>query len=175
MKIFLSAVVGFVCCFALAAGESVSDPLNAVVKIETTSAAPNYWLPWQSQLPRSSSGSGAVIRGGMILTSAHNVADSSLITVRRQNDDTLFVAKVKFVDHDCDLALLTVDDPKFFADITPLEFAETPPPQSQVVAAGFPVGGDGISLTQGIISRIEIRRYVQVASRGRAENFGGFW
>ena len=144
---------------AVAAGRG-DDPLNAVVKIETTSTAPNYWLPWQSRLPRSSSGSGAVIKGGMILTNAHNVADSSLITVRRQNDDTLFVAKVKFVDHDCDLALLTVDDPKFFVGITPLEFAETPPPQSQVVAAGFPVGGDGISLTQGIISRIEIRRYV---------------
>ena len=155
LSIFLWAVAA-----TAVATEPQNDPLNAVVKIETTSSAPNYWLPWQSRLPHSSSGSGAVIRGGMILTNAHNVSDSSLITVRRQNDDTLFVAKVKFVDHDCDLALLTVDDPKFFAGITPLEFAETPPPQSQVVAAGFPVGGDGISLTQGIISRIEIRRYV---------------
>ena len=159
MKRFLSAVAVFACCFVLTAAEPGNDPLNAVVKIETTSTVPNYWLPWQNRLPASSSGSGAVIRGGMILTNAHNVADGSLITVRRQNDDTLFVARVKFVDHDCDLALLTVDNPKFFAGITPLEFAETPPPQTQVVAAGFPVGGDGISLTQGIISRIEIRRY----------------
>ena len=158
-KLMLLAIFVWSAAGAFAAGQQ-DDPLNAVVKIEVTSATPNYWLPWQSQLPQSSSGSGAVIKGGMILTNAHNVADSSLISVRKQNDDTLFVAKVKFVDHDCDLALLTVDDPKFFAGITPLEFAETPPPQSQVVAAGFPVGGNGISLTQGIISRIEIRRYV---------------
>ena len=160
MKMFLGLVAALMCCVVLATDEGRIDPLNAVVKVETTSTVPNFWLPWQSQLPQSGSGSGAVIKGNMILTNAHNVADSSLISVRKQNDDTLFVAKVKFVDHDCDLALLTVDDPKFFADITPLEFAETPPPQSQVVAVGFPVGGNGISLTQGIISRIEIRRYV---------------
>ena len=163
MKRFLIVAAVLVCCGAVFAAEanepSRDELLNAVVKIETTKTVPNFWLPWQSQLPSSGSGSGAVIRDGMILTNAHNVADNSLITVRKQNDDMLFVAKVKFVDHDCDLALLTVDDPKFFAGITPLEFGETPPPQSQVMAAGFPVGGDGISLTQGIISRIEVRRY----------------
>ena len=155
----VAVLVGAV--LAGAAEGTRNDPLNAVVKVETTSTVPNFWLPWQNRLASSGSGSGAVIGDGLILTNAHNVADASLITIRKQNDDTLFVAKVKFVDHDCDLALLSVDDPKFSADITPLEFTETPPPQSQVIAAGFPLGGDGISLTQGIISRIEVRRYVQ--------------
>ena len=136
-----------------------NDPLNAVVRIEAVSTVPNYSLPWQNLMPQSSSGSGVVIDGKQILTNAHNIADSTLITIRKQNEDTLFTAKVKFVDHECDLALLTVDDPDFFADITPMEFAETPPPQSVVVAAGFPMGGDGLSLTQGIISRIEVREY----------------
>ena len=136
-----------------------NDPLNAVVRIETVSTVPNYLLPWQNRTPQSSSGSGVVIQGNQILTNAHNVADSTLLTVRKQNEDTLFVAKVKYVDHECDLALLTVDDPAFFSDITPMEFAETPPPQSMVIAAGFPIGGDGLSLTQGIISRIEVRSY----------------
>ena len=148
-----------VCTVTLAAEEVHNDPLNAVVRVETVSTTPNYALPWQNRMQQSSSGSGVVLGGRQILTNAHNVADGTLITVRKQNDDALFVAKVKFVDHDCDLALLTVDDPKFFANVTPQELAETPPPQSLVVAAGFPVGGDGISLTQGIISRIEIRRY----------------
>lgn len=151
------------CCgiasFAQDIEEPQNDPLNAVVRIETVSTTPNYLLPWQNRTPQSSSGSGVVIQGNQILTNAHNVADSTLLTVRKQNEDTLFVAKVKFVDHECDLALLTVDDPAFFSDITPMEFAETPPPQSMVIAAGFPIGGDGLSLTQGIISRIEVRSY----------------
>ena len=161
MKRLVIAVVA--ACGAAAAAQDVeepqNDPLNAVVRIETVSTVPNYLLPWQNRTPQSSSGSGVVIPGNQILTNAHNVADSTLLTVRKQNEDTLFVAKVKYVDHECDLALLTVDDPAFFSDITPMEFAETPPPQSMVIAAGFPIGGDGLSLTQGIISRIEVRSY----------------
>ena len=162
MKKVMIAVFA-VCCGLAAVAQDFeapqNDPLNAVVRIETVSTVPNYLLPWQNRTPQSSSGSGVVIPGNQILTNAHNVADSTLITVRKQNEDTLFVAKVKFVDHECDLALLTVDDPAFFSDITPMEFAETPPPQSMVIAAGFPIGGDGLSLTQGIISRIEVRSY----------------
>ncbi len=160
-KFFVSVIVA--CCSVAAIAQDVerpqNDPLNAVVRIETVSTVPNYLLPWQNRTPQSSSGSGVVIQGNQILTNAHNVADSTLITIRKQNEDTLFTAKVKFVDHECDLALLTVDDPAFFSDITPMEFAETPPPQSMVIAAGFPIGGDGLSLTQGIISRIEVRSY----------------
>ena len=161
-KVIISALAAC-CCVAAVAQDAgrrpQNDPLNAVVRIETVSTVPNYLLPWQNRTPQSSSGSGVVIPGNQILTNAHNVADSTLITVRKQNEDTLFTAKVKFVDHECDLALLTVDDPAFFSDITPMEFAETPPPQSMVIAAGFPIGGDGLSLTQGIISRIEVRSY----------------
>lgn len=151
------------CCvsagFALHALELQNNPLNAVVRIEAVYTEPNFTLPWQNRMPISGHGSGVVIKGNQILTNAHNIADSSLITIRKQNEDTLFVAKVRFVNHECDLALLTVDDPNFFKDITPAKFAGTPPPQSQVLVAGFPIGGDGISLTQGIISRIEVHTY----------------
>ena len=157
-KIVLLQMLFLVAATAVA-GIPRNDPLNAVVKIETTSSAPNFVMPWQNRMSGESSGSGVVIRGNLILTSAHNVDDCTMVSVRKNNNDTLFVARVKFVDHECDLALLTVDDPRFFADVTPMELAETPPPQSMVVAAGFPIGGDGLSLTQGIISRIELRRY----------------
>jgi len=145
----------------LVAAPPQNDPLNAVVKVEVTSSEPDFILPWQNLRSSDISGSGVVISGNRILTNAHNVADATVVAVRKKNNDTLFPAKVMFVNHECDLALLTVDDPKFFADITPMEFAETPPPQSLVVAAGYPLGGEGLSLTQGIISRIEVRRYAQ--------------
>ena len=161
-KLMLLAIFAWGAAGALAAGPQ-DDPLNAVVKIEVTSSEPNFAMPWQNRMSEDASGSGVVISGDRILTNAHNVANGTMIAVRKKNNDTLFPAKVKFVDHECDLALITVDDPKFFADITPMELAETPPPQSLVVAAGFPIGGDGLSLTQGIISRIEVRRYTHSA------------
>ena len=142
-----------------APAEPKNDPLNAVVKVDAIVSTPVFSIPWQNRPQVPISGTGVVLKGKRILTNAHNVADTTLITLRKKNDDNLFVAKVRFVDHECDLALLEVEDPNFFNDITPLELAETPPPQTMVVAAGFPIGGDGIALTQGIISRIEIRPY----------------
>lgn len=143
-----------------AENQTQNNPLNAVVKVECVSSHPNYLAPWQNKLQDQGNGSGVVIAGNRILTNAHNIADATLITLRKHNDDTIYTAKVEFVDHDCDLALLKVDDTRFFSNITPFEIGDTPPTRSQVYAVGFPIGGDGLSVTQGIISRIESRMYV---------------
>ncbi len=136
--------------------KTLDTQLNAVVRIDMVVTDPNYSLPWQSSSPIQASGSGVVIAGKRILTNAHNVANTTYITVRRQDLDTPFDAEVFAVNHTCDLALLKVkDEAAFFKGITPLELGDTPPVQSEVQVAGYPVGGSGLSITQGIISRIE--------------------
>ena len=100
-----------------------------------------------------------VIANRRILTNAHNIANSTIITVRKHNTDTIYTAKVEFVDHGCDLATLLVNEPEFYQDITPFEIGETPPLQAEVLAIGYPIGGDGLSMTKGIVSRIENRMY----------------
>ena len=129
--------------------------LNAVVRLNMVAAIPNYSVPWQTKMLLSGIGSGVVIDGRRILTNAHNVANTTFITVLKQNDDTPFEATVLAVNHECDLALLGVIDESFFFDITPMEFGEMPAVQTEVQVAGYPVGGQGLSVTQGIISRIE--------------------
>jgi hypothetical protein len=64
------------------------------------------------------------------------------------------------VSHDADLALLTVDDPAFFADVEGLDLGPLPEAQDEVVVSGFPMGGDTLSITKGVISRIEHQMYV---------------
>ena len=88
-KLLVAAIAacGSIAAFAQVFEEPQNDPLNAVVRIETVSTVPNYLLPWQNRTPQSSSGSGVVIQGNHILTNAHNVADSTLLTVRKQNED----------------------------------------------------------------------------------------
>lgn len=137
--------------------ETLSDnQLKAVVRLDMVITEPNFRLPWQSSTPMQASGSGVVIAGHRILTNAHNVANSTYIIVRRQDQDTEFEAKVFAVDHACDLALLQVkDEETFFKGIVPFELGDTPPIQSEVQVAGYPVGGAGLSITQGIVSRIE--------------------
>ncbi|OHB61101.1 MAG: hypothetical protein A2167_08945, partial [Planctomycetes bacterium RBG_13_46_10] len=66
-----------------------------------------------------------------------------------------------FVGHDCDLALLKVYDGTFFEDTVPLEFGDLPKVNSTVSTYGFPMGGTThISVTEGVISRIQTDLYV---------------
>ena len=138
--------------------EQGNNPINAVVKIEVETAKSLISCPWANRTGNSTS-SGVVIDNGRILTCAHCVTDASFINIRKHNEDTLYHATVLFVDNDADLALVQVAEPKFMSDITPLEIGETPHVQDDVTAVGYPIGGDDISYTRGIVSRIEDIRY----------------
>lgn len=58
------------------------------------------------------------------------------------------------------VALLTVNDDEFWEGVSPLEFGELPALQDAVTVVGYPIGGDTISVTSGVVSRIEILSYV---------------
>lgn len=151
------------CAFAQEDGEQrrreqAGNPMNAVVKIETETAKANIICPWISR-PGGGTGSGAVISGGRILTCAHCIADATFIRVRKHDEDGLYHAKVLFADHDADLALLAVEEESFMDGIAPLKIGSTPHVQDEVLAVGYPVGGNDISYTRGIVSRIEDMEY----------------
>lgn len=139
--------------------ESARQVENSIVKIYTTSAAPDYFTPWRLMNPSQSTGSGALISGRRILTNAHVVADASYVQVQRHNDPQRYVAEVLFVSHASDLALLTVSDKAFFEGMEPLELGELPEPHTEVNVFGFPVGGRTLSITRGILSRVEHQVY----------------
>jgi S1-C subfamily serine protease len=138
------------------------DPVaQAMVKLSVASAQYDYQKPWTVNSPRRSYGSGCVIAGNRIITNAHVVANARFIEVQRFNDAKKWQAQVQHVIHDADLALVTVDDPAFFDGITPLDLAinDLPEPQSDVLVHGFPRGGSGLSITKGVVSRVEPNRY----------------
>ena len=135
-----------------------NDFLNAVVKLEVTTAKPDICCPWVNRT-NSGTGSGVVIDRGLILTCAHCVTDACYIRIRKHNEDTLYHGSVQFVDNDADLALVCVEEPSFMNGIAPMEIGETPHVQDDVLAVGYPRGGEDISYTRGIVSRIEDIRY----------------
>ena len=134
------------------------DPFNSVVKLEVVTATTDIRSPWKKR-DTGSSGSGVVIDDGRILTCAHCVADATFIRIRKANEESIYRGKVEFVSPGCDLALVKVEEPKFMQGITPSTLGDTPSMQTQVLAVGFPLGGDGISYTQGIVSRVEAIQY----------------
>lgn len=141
-------------------GEDKAPIQDSIVKIYTIYTRPNYYNPWMMESTNQSSGSGAIISGKRILTNAHVVSHQTFIQVRKHGDSQKFKAHVISVSHDADLALLGVDDESFFQNTQPLGFGDLPPPQAEVSVYGFPIGGDSLSITKGVLSRIEHQRYV---------------
>ena len=154
----IMTAVAFAAVSALAQGDAdsgeESDTLNAIVKLEVTTAKPDICCPW-ANCTGWVTGSGVVIGRGLILTCAHCVTDACYIRVRKHNEDMLYHGSVKFVDNDADLALVSVEDAAFMVGITPMEIGDTPHVQDDVLAVGYPRGGEDISFTRGIVSRIE--------------------
>ncbi len=116
--------------------------MSSVVKVFVVKTKVSYKMPWQKKAPKNSTGSGFTISGRRILTNAHVVEDATSIMydphnlcirsppprncsppdlslllslrVRRHGNPKRFVAKVLCVGHQCDIALLQVDDDAFW-------------------------------------------------------------
>lgn len=131
----------------------------SVVRIYATTQSPDYENPWQTQAPQSGTGSGVVIDDRRILTGAHVVADATFIQVQKVSEPRKWVVEVEAINHDCDLALLRVDDPEFMEGLTPPELGPLPQLRDRVSVVGYPVGGEEISITEGVVSRIEVQSY----------------
>ena len=136
-----------------------TDVRGSMVKIYSIQNEPDYNNPWNMKGPESSSGSGCVISENRILTNAHVVSDQTYLQVRLHGQPAKHPAKVIAVSHDADLALITVADPSFFRGVKPLAFGQLPELEQEAVVYGFPEGGDSLSTTKGVISRIEHQRY----------------
>eukprot|EP00700_Malawimonas_jakobiformis_P001081 EC720331.1.p1 GENE.EC720331.1~~EC720331.1.p1 ORF type:complete len:143 (+),score=13.95 EC720331.1:62-490(+) len=101
-------------------------PLQSVVKVFTESTSPNYFLPWQNKSQVEKTGRGFAIGGKRLLTNAHVVADSSYVMVRRHGSPAKYTAKVEVVGHECDIAMLSVEDDAFWSGVAPLSTGEIP-------------------------------------------------
>jgi S1-C subfamily serine protease len=141
------------------AGEGDAPIGKSVVRIEATSQSSNYRMPWTPGQIGSGVGSGFVIPGNRIMTNAHVVSNARFLTVSKQGDPKPYPARVEHIAHDCDLAILTVNDSSFFEGMRPLALGGIPQIESTVSAYGYPIGGDRLSVTRGVVSRIDFQPY----------------
>jgi len=138
-----------------------TDMLDATIKLLVTHTEPNYSLPWQMRHQTSSTSSGFVIDGRRILTNAHCVDNFAVVQVKKRASSTKYIAEVIAIGRECDLALLTVHDEGFWTDILPIRLADSLPSlQDVATVVGFPIGGDNLAITQGVVSRIDMQEYV---------------
>ena len=136
---------------------------DAIVRVEVDTKQPNYRVPWNVGGMSSGNGTGFLVGPNRFLTNAHVVSDSRLIYIKKVSDPKPYQARVLFVAHDCDLAMLElesdIDFETGFKGVQPLFIGGIPKLNTTVVAVGYPIGGDRISVTRGIVSRIDFRAY----------------
>lgn len=137
--------------------------LDAIVRVEVDTKQPNFRVPWNVGGMSSGNGTGFLVGPNRFLTNAHVVSDSRLIYIKNVSDPEPYKARVVNVAHDCDLALLELeseaDFEAGFKGIRPLLIGGIPKLNTTVIAVGYPIGGDRISVTRGVVSRIDFRGY----------------
>jgi S1-C subfamily serine protease len=135
------------------------DIRKSLVRITTTSQEPDYRVPWNPGSMSVGVGAGFVIDGNRIMTNAHVVSNARFIVVEKEDDPQDYPAQVEFIGHDCDLAVLRVPGKDFFKNTVALTTGDIPAIESPVSVYGYPIGGDRLSVTRGIISRIDFQTY----------------
>ena len=133
---------------------------NSVVKVFASARYPDLTKPWTKQAPTEVTGSGVIIEGKHILTNAHVVLFATEVQVQANQAGDKISATVEAIAPGIDLALLKVDEEKFFESHLPLTRAEKIPAiKDAVMVYGYPTGGTSLSITKGIVSRIEFAPY----------------
>ena len=168
---------------ARAADDPKIDAIReSVVKITVSARTPEPVKPWTKSSPRDASGTGVVIEGKRILTNAHVVSYASQIFVESSESGEKIAATVEFIAPGIDLAIIKVDDDSFFDKRPALpRTKELPAIKDTVLTYGYPQGGSSLSVTKGIVSRIEFAPFgentagvrVQVDAAINPGNSGG--
>ncbi|WP_093066466.1 S1C family serine protease [Thiothrix caldifontis] len=140
-----------------------SDPRakikDAVVKVHVVQHTYDTLSPWNSDSQKGS-GSGLIIADNLILTNAHVASDATFLEIQRHSETKRYEAEVVYISHESDLAILRTKDANAYKNVTPLELGDLPKMQQSVEVYGFPIGGNTLSVTRGVVSRIEKQNYV---------------
>ncbi len=145
----------FLTGFPLSAQEEILRIKPSVVKIYTVLQQPDFHSPWKMKVEQKVGGTGFYIGNNHIITNAHVVSDGHYILVHSDDNPKKVKAKVVHLAHDCDLALIKVEEKDYFKGASPLQLGDLPELNTEVITVGYPIGGSRLSITRGVVSRIE--------------------
>jgi S1-C subfamily serine protease len=125
---------------------------SSIALVEVEAAPVDVTRPWKRDDPHPGQGTGSIIDGHRILTAAHVVDDASKITVTRGDGGESYDAAIQAISPELDLAILTVEDDRFFQGSTPLDIQDLQHGHDELVAYGFPNLDGKLQYTIGMFS-----------------------
>jgi len=99
---------------------------NALVHIEITSKDYDYMRPWDP-VPHTASKSGVVVGDHLIITTAEDMADQTLIRLKKQGEGLFSLGRVLWIDYHANLAALTTDEKGFWTGLQAAPLADPTP------------------------------------------------
>lgn len=164
IKFLLLSALAFTAVFPLCGenskpGVAQVDEWEGIVRIEASFLLPDYRTPWQGGRPTSGSGTGWMVGKNKFITNAHVVSNSTKLIIRTMNDPEPHEARIIYIAHDCDLAMIEAVDPKFAEPLKSLKLDGIPKLNTEVIVVGYPVGGERMSVTRGVVSRVDFQSY----------------
>jgi S1-C subfamily serine protease len=153
LKVMITGSVAF-------ASQTDVDIGSAMVKIYAVNGKLQCLDPWNILKKNKVRGSGFIIKGNRILTSAHVVANLNLksLEVQKYGESKKYKGRILYISYEADLALLTVDNKEFFLNVKPIELGNLPEVQQNVLIFGFPEGNE-LTVNKGILVRIKHQIY----------------
>jgi S1-C subfamily serine protease len=149
------------CCIAVSSLVNANeDLLRSVAQVRVTGYEVEFDNPWQKGSGSQYSGSAVLIDDDRMITNAHVISLPLRIEVKRGDSNRWYKAVVENVSDASDLALLVVEDKGFYKGSKPVAIGNDLALGSDVTVVGFPIGGDSMSITEGILSRTEVTSYV---------------
>lgn len=155
-------------------------PWANVVQVTMTVSERDFLRPWQMGGESAARCSGIImdVKRRLIITNSHCVASSEVVFLQREDFPEPIVATVVEIARDMDLAVLTTEDAGFWANLAirpviDLDDARLPYLSSRVRVVGYPMGGKSITITEGIVSRLDGQIYpngLLPSARGTPDN-----
>ena len=139
-----------------AAGASAAG--QHVVKVKVTGQAYDFLRPWQKKPPASRTGYAVVVGPQEVLVTAALVENATYIQCERVDGNHISPARVKCVDYQANLAVLTVEGDALLKGLAPMPVADDLPLGAAVSTWQFEENGTPY-LTPGELRTVEVSAY----------------
>jgi S1-C subfamily serine protease len=130
----------------------------ALVRVNVTGQAYDYFRPWQKKAPFSKRALGAVLSKGRVLVTADLVANQNYVELERAESGEKTAANVEVIDYEANLALLEPTEKAFLDGITPLDVTPDTVVGDRLAAWQLEPTG-ALLATEGLVTTVQMTQY----------------